>query len=336
MNKTFIIAEAGDNHNGNFDLALKLVDIAVEAKADCVKFQTFITENIIAKNAKKADYQIKNTGSTENQFEMVKKLELSFEQFKEIKKYCDKKNILFLSTPFDLDSIDFLNSIEIPFWKIPSGEITNLPYLEKIAKTGKDIIMSTGMATMSEISETLNVLRSNGSGKITLLHCNTEYPTPMIDVNLKAMQSFAENFQVDFGYSDHTVGIEVPIAAVALGASVIEKHFTIDKNMEGPDHKASLEPNELKEMVTSIRNIELALGSSFKFPTPSESKNKDIARKSIVAKTNIRRGDILTTDNVTTKRPGTGISPMCWYDIIGTKAIKDFIEDEEIKIEEDN
>ena len=328
MKHTFIIAEAGDNHNGSFELALKLVDKAVEAGADCVKFQTFVTENVISKFAEKAEYQKENTGSDESQFDMVKKLELSFEQFREIQKYCQKKGIMFLSTPFDLDSIDFLQEIGIPFWKIPSGEITNLPYLEKIAHTGKDIVMSTGMCTMREIEEGLQILQKNGAGKIVLLHCNTEYPTPYSDVNLRAMQTLREKFQVPVGYSDHTKGIEVPIAAVACGASVIEKHFTLDHNMEGPDHKASLEPEELTEMVKAIRNIELAMGSSEKFPTESEKKNIEIARKSIVAKRTIKKGEVLSEDNLYIKRPGNGISPMKWYDVLGTVAVKDFQEDE--------
>ena len=327
-NQIFIIAEAGDNHNGNFDLALQLVDKAAEAGADCVKFQTFVTENVISKFAEKADYQKQTTGENESQYEMVKKLELSFEQFRLIQKYCQEKNIMFLSTPFDLDSIDFLEEIQIPFWKISSGEITNLPYLEKIAKTGKDIIMSTGMCTMEEIEAALSVLREHGAGKITLLHCNTEYPTPFEDVNLRAMQEMKEAFGVPVGYSDHTVGIEVPIAAAAMGASVIEKHFTLDKNMEGPDHKASLEPEELKQMVCSIRNIEQAMGSGKKQPSPSEKKNISIARKSIVAKRKIKQGEQLTEDNLYIKRPGDGISPMRWYEIIGLAAVKDFEEDE--------
>lgn len=327
-NQIFIIAEAGDNHNGNFDLALQLVDKAAEAGADCVKFQTFVTENVISKFAEKADYQKQTTGENESQYEMVKKLELSFEQFRLIQKYCQEKNIMFLSTPFDLDSIDFLEEIQIPFWKIPSGEITNLPYLEKIAKTGKDIIMSTGMCTMEEIEAALSVLREHGAGKITLLHCNTEYPTPFEDVNLRAMQEMKKAFGVSVGYSDHTVGIAVPIAAAAMGASVIEKHFTLDKNMEGPDHRASLEPEELKQMVRSIRNIERAMGSGKKQPSPSEQKNISIARKSIVAKRKIKQGEQLTEDNLYIKRPGNGISPMRWYEIIGTAAVKDFEEDE--------
>lgn len=332
MEHVFIIAEAGDNHNGSFELALKLVDKAVEAGADCVKFQTFITENVISKFAEKAEYQKENTGEEETQFEMVKKLELSFEQFREIQAYCKKRGILFLSTPFDLESIEFLEEIDIPFWKIPSGEITNLPYLEKIAQTRKKIVLSTGMCTMEEIEAALAVLKENGAGEIAILHCNTEYPTPYSDVNLRAMQAIQEKFHVKIGYSDHTRGIEVPIAAVACGAQIIEKHFTLDKNMEGPDHKASLEPEELKQMVQSIRNIEMAMGKSEKFPTDSERKNIEIARKSIVAKCKIKKDEILTEKNLSIKRPGNGISPMEWYDVIGTKARKDFEEDEMISL----
>lgn len=332
MEHVFIIAEAGDNHNGSFELALKLVDKAVEAGADCVKFQTFITENIISKFAEKAEYQKENTGEEETQFEMVKKLELSFGQFREIQAYCQKRGILFLSTPFDLESIEFLEEIDIPFWKIPSGEITNLPYLEKIAQTGKKIVLSTGMCTMEEIETALAVLKENGAGEIAILHCNTEYPTPYSDVNLRAMQAMQEKFHVKIGYSDHTKGIEVPIAAVACGAQIIEKHFTLDKNMEGPDHKASLEPEELKQMVQSIRNVEMAMGRSEKVPTNSERKNIEIARKSIVAKCKIKKDEILTEKNLSIKRPGNGISPMKWYDVIGTKARKDFEEDEMISL----
>lgn len=328
MEHIFVIAEAGDNHNGNFELALRLVDKAVEAGADCVKFQTFITENVISKYAQKAEYQKENTDAAESQFEMVKKLELSFEQFRQIQEYCKKRGILFLSTPFDLDSVDFLQEIDIPFWKIPSGEITNLPYLIKIAKTGKDIILSTGMSTMEEIDKALKILRENGAGKITLLHCNTEYPTPYQDVNLKAMKTLGETFGVSVGYSDHTQGIEVPIAAAALGAAVIEKHFTLDKNMEGPDHKASLEPEELKRMITGIRNIEKSMGDADKKPTDSEKKNIVIARKSIVAKRDIKKGETLSEEILAIKRPGNGISPMEWYEVLGKTAIKDFKEDE--------
>lgn len=328
----FIIAEAGDNHNGRMELALQLVDAAVRAGADCVKFQTFITEKVISKYAEKADYQKANTGKCEeSQFDMVKKLELSFEQFREIKKYCDTRGILFLSTPFDLNSVDFLEKLQIPFWKIPSGEITNLPYLERIAHTGKDVILSTGMSTMEEIKQAIAILKENGAGVIKLLHCNTEYPTPYEDVNLNAMKTMGDTFGVEVGYSDHTLGIEVPIAAVAMGARVIEKHFTLDRNMEGPDHKASLEPEELKNMVKSIRNIEQAMGDGIKRPSQSEKKNLNIARKSIVAKTNIKKGDVLSENNLDIKRPGGGISPMNWYKVIGTEASRDFKEDELIE-----
>jgi N,N'-diacetyllegionaminate synthase len=328
----FIIAEAGDNHNGNFELALKLVDVAVESGADCVKFQTFITEEVISKKAEKADYQKESTGANESQYEMVKKLELSFEQFRQIEAYCAKKGIIFLSTAFDLKSIDFLSTLNMPFWKIPSGEITNLPYLIKTAQTNKDIVLSTGISTIDEIKSAVDVLTNNGAGRITLLHCNTEYPTPMEDVNLRAMGSLHKVFNFDVGYSDHTLGIEVPVAAVALGAKVIEKHFTLDKNMEGPDHQASLEPHELKNMVERIRNIEKALGSELKTPSPSELKNINIARKSIVARRKIAKGEIFTVDNLAVKRPGDGINPMLWFDVLGKVSTRDFEEDELIEL----
>lgn len=328
----FIIAEAGDNHNGDFALALKLVDVAVESGADCVKFQTFVTEEVISKKAEKADYQKESTGINESQYEMVKKLELSFEQFKEIDSYCKKKGIIFLSTAFDLRSIEFLNTLDMPFWKIPSGEITNLPYLMKIAQINKDVVLSTGMSTIEEIREAVDVLTNNGAGKITLLHCNTEYPTPMEDVNLKAMASLQKLFNLDVGYSDHTLGIEVPVAAVALGAKIIEKHFTLDRNMEGPDHQASLEPHELKDMVKSICNIEKALGSDIKKPSQSETKNINIARKSIVARRKIVKGEVFTEENLAIKRPGNGISPMKWFDVLGKESTRDFEEDELIEI----
>lgn len=323
----YIIAEAGVNHNGSFALACKLVDAAKEAGADCIKFQTFKSENLVSRSAKKAEYQKKTTGDSSQQ-DMLKKLELSFDEFIQLKSYCEKVGICFLSTPFDFDSIDFLNSIDMPFWKIPSGEVTNLPYLLALAKTGKPVVMSTGMCTLQEIRAAIDVLKANGTTEIKLLHCNTEYPTPFEDVNLKAMQTMRDEFHLEVGYSDHTKGIEVPVAAVALGATIIEKHFTLDRNMEGPDHKASLEPQELAEMVCSIRNIEEALGSGDKTPSPSEKKNIAVARKSIVAKTKIKAGDTLTEDNVTVKRPGTGISPMKWFEVLGTKAVKDFDEDE--------
>lgn len=330
--KVYIIAEAGVNHNGDINLAKKLIDKAVEAKVDAVKFQTFISKNVISKNAKKAEYQIKNTEKEEEtQLEMVKKLELSFKDFEELKKYCDNKGIEFLSTPFDFESIEFLKNLGMKTWKIPSGEITNLPYLRKISKIADTIILSTGMSNLEEIKAALKILNFD-KNKITILHCNTEYPTPMQDVNLKAMYLLEKELETEIGYSDHTLGIEVPIAAVAMGAKVIEKHFTLDKTMEGPDHKASLEPEELKEMVKNIRNIELALGIEKKEASPSEIKNKEIARKSIVAKINIKKGEIFSEENLTVKRPGNGISPMKWDEIIGKKAIRDFEEDELIEI----
>lgn len=331
MGKTFIIAEAGDNHNGSRELAFRLIDKAVEAGADCVKFQTFVTDEVISKRAEKAEYQKAATGSDESQYQMVKKLELSFEQFRELQKYAEERDITFLSTPFDIPSVEFLDSINIPCFKIPSGEITNLPYLIKIAETGRDVIMSTGMAELNEIESAINILREHGSGDISLLHCNTEYPTPYEDVNLRAMSTLKEKFGVRVGYSDHTQGIEVPIAAVALGAEIIEKHFTLDHNMEGPDHKASLEPDELKQMVDGIRKTEKALGNGIKTASPSEKKNIQIARKSIVARRDIKKGEILTEENLAVKRPGNGISPMRWYEVIGTKAIRDFSEDEMIE-----
>lgn len=330
--KVYIIAEAGVNHNGDINLAKRLIDKAIEAKVDAVKFQTFISENVVSKNAKKADYQVKNTEKgEETQLEMVKKLELSFKEFEELKKYCDDKGIEFLSTPFDFESIEFLKNLGMKTWKIPSGEITNLPYLRKISKIADKIILSTGMSDLEEIKSALKILNFD-KNKISVLHCNTEYPTPMKDVNLKAMSLLKKEFDVEIGYSDHTLGIEVPVAAVAMGAKIIEKHFTLDKTMEGPDHRASLEPEELKEMVRSIRNIELALGIEKKEASPSEIKNKEIARKSIVAKRNIRKDEIFSEENLTVKRPGNGISPMRWDEIIGKKAIKDFEEDELIEI----
>ena len=334
MEKVYIIAEAGDNHNGDFNTALKLVDVAKRAGADCLKFQTFVTEEIISKYAEMAEYQKKNTGKEESQFEMVKRLELSFDEFRKIKEYCDRVGIQFLSTPFDLKSVDFLNELGVPFFKIPSGEITNYPYLIKIAHTGKPVVMSTGMCEPDEILAAINVLEKNGSGEITLLHCNTEYPTPLKDVNLYAMRTMKKMFGKKVGYSDHTKGIEVPVAAVALGACVIEKHFTLDKNMPGPDHKASLEPDELGRMVKNIRNIEIALGDGVKRVSESERKNIAIARKSIVARRNIQEGEILTEENLAVKRPGTGINPMQWMEVLGTRAVRDFKEDELIEIRE--
>ncbi len=332
MQHIFIIAEAGDNHNGNLANALKLVDQAAKAGADCVKFQTFVTEEVISRYAEMAEYQKQNTGKTESQFDMVKKLELSFDEFRKIRGHCQKRGILFLSTPFDLPSIAFLNGMDMPFFKIPSGEITNYPYLKAIAETHKDVVLSTGMCTMEEIREAIALLEGNGAGRITLLHCNTEYPTPFEDVNLKAMETMRAAFNKEVGYSDHTLGIEVPIAAAAMGAVVIEKHFTLDRNMEGPDHKASLEPQELAAMVKAVRNIETALGTGEKKPSPSEQKNLAAARKSIVARRNIRQGELLTEENLAVKRPGTGISPMRYSEILGTQAVKDFKEDQLVEI----
>ena len=327
----FIIAEAGVNHNGSYKLACKLVDAAKVAGVDCIKFQTFKSSNLVSNSAQKAEYQKVTTGEG-SQVDMLKKLELSFQEFLDLKNYCDKVGIRFLSTPFDFDSIEFLNSVDMPFWKIPSGEVTNYPYLVALAKTGKPVVMSTGMCDMTEIGEAINVLRENGTTDIKLLHCNTEYPTPFEDVNLCAMQTIRDVFGLEVGYSDHTKGIEVPIAAVALGATMIEKHFTLDRGMEGPDHKASLEPSELASMVSSIRNIEKALGNADKTPSPSEKKNIIVARKSIVAAKNIKEGEILTAEKITVKRPGIGISPMKWNDVLGTRAVRDFEEDELIEI----
>jgi N,N'-diacetyllegionaminate synthase len=326
----FIIAEAGVNHNGSIDLAKKLIDVASDAGADAVKFQTFKAEKLVSKDAQKAEYQKRTTNIQESQFEMLKKLELDIEKHNELIAYCKNKGIIFLSTPFDIDSIDLLDNLGLDIFKIPSGEITNLPYLRKIGSLKKKVILSTGMAKLGEIEEALDILIKAGTSKenITVLHANTMYPTPMEDVNLKAMATIGKAFDVAYGYSDHSLGIEVPIGAVALGASVIEKHFTLDKNMVGPDHKASLEPHQLKAMVEGIRNIETALGSSIKKPTPSELPNIKVARKSIVAKKDIKKGDIFSEDNLTVKRPSGGISPMRWDEIIGTVATKDYREDE--------
>lgn len=335
MSKVLIIAEAGVNHNGSIELAKKLIDVAADAGANYVKFQTFKAENLVSKKAKKAEYQIININDGDNsQFSMLKKLELSEDKHIELQQYCKKKNIGFLSTGFDIESIELLESLKIPLYKIPSGEITNKPYLQYIAKKQKPVILSTGMSNMREIKQAVSVLTKQGLKKrqITILHCNTEYPTPFEDVNLKAMLTIKNELKVAVGYSDHTVGVEVPIAAVALGAVVIEKHFTLDRNMDGPDHKASLEPNELKEMIIAIRNIEKAIGSSIKKPSKSERKNIIIARKSIVAKNLIKKGELLTVNNLTVKRPGNGITPMKWDSVLGTKAKQDFLPDQLIKI----
>ena len=330
MNHVCVIAEAGVNHNGNIEIAKKMIDVAKEAGADYVKFQTFSPEKLVSKYAEKAEYQKKNTDSGESQLQMLKKLALTYMDFTDLKKYCEQVGIGFISTPFDLDSINFLNTLDMDFWKIPSGEITNLPYLEAIAKTGRKIIMSTGMSDMKEINEAVAVLEKFGSRDIVLLHCNTQYPTPYEDVNLNAMITIKNATGKMVGYSDHTQGIEIPIAAVAMGAHVIEKHFTLDKCMDGPDHKASLNPIELKEMVSAIRHIEKALGNGEKTITFSESVNRDVVRKSIVAKRDIKQGETLSWDNMTVKRPGNGISPMKWYDLLGTKVNKMYKEDEQI------
>ena len=327
-----IIAEAGVNHNGSLELANKLAEQAQLAGADYVKYQTFQPVNMVSKFAEKADYQKKTTDAGQSQLEMLNKLMLTFEEFVELKAYCEQIGIGFLSTAFDLDSIHFLEKLGCEIWKIPSGEVTNYPYLVEIAKRHQPIILSTGMCRLEEIEETVSVLEENGAGEITLLHCTTEYPTPFTDVNLKAMCAMREHLGREVGYSDHTKGIEVPIAAVAMGAMVIEKHFTLDRNMEGPDHKASLKPDELKQMVDSIRNIELALGTGVKEPAESEKKNIEIARKSIVANRAIKAGETLTEENITTKRPGSGISPMRWKEVLGTIAVKDFEEDEFIEL----
>lgn len=328
---TTIIAEAGVNHNGSLKLAKQMIEEAARAGADYIKFQTFKPEKLVSKYAQKADYQKKTTGNNESQLQMLEKLALSYDDFVELKRYCEQSGIGFLSTPFDEDSIRFLDSLDMDFWKIPSGEITNYPYLVQIAQTGRDIVLSTGMCEMDEIADAMKVLEESGAGNISLLHCNTEYPTPYEDVNLLAMKQMRTAFKKQVGYSDHTVGIEVPIAAVALGAEIIEKHFTLDKNMEGPDHEASLEPQELAQMVSAIRHIEKSLGDGNKKRTASEQHNVVAVRKSIVAKCEIHTGELFTEKNLTVKRPSNGISPMKWNEIIGTRAKRDFLEDELIE-----
>lgn len=330
-----IIAEAGVNHNGSLELAKQLIDKAVEAGVDIIKFQTFKSEKLVSKAARQAEYQQRNIGKKdEGQLAMLKKLELSQADHEELISYCNERGIRFFSTAFDMDSIDYLHSLDMGLWKIPSGEITNYPYLRKIAQYKAPVILSTGMCEISDIEAAMKVLLDFGVQKeqITILHCNTEYPTPFADVNLKAMLEIGEKFSVQIGYSDHTKGIEVPIAAVALGATVIEKHFTLDKNMEGPDHKASLEPDELKAMVSAIRNIEQALGSGHKTISESERKNIEIARKSIVAARPIETGELLTEENLTVKRPGNGISPMRWNEVVGTRAVQSFNEEDPIQL----
>lgn len=330
-----IIAEAGVNHNGSMEIAKQLVDAAVDAGVDIIKFQTFKAEKLVSKSAKQAEYQKRNiSDGNDSQYEMLKKLELSKENHEELIAYCKEKGIRFWSTAFDSESMDYLHSLNLGLWKIPSGEITNYPYLRKIASYREDIIMSTGMCEEQDIQNAIDVLVKLGIKKeqIILLHCNTQYPTPFQDVNLKAMNTIKETFGIQVGYSDHTQGVEVPIAAVALGAAVIEKHFTIDRNLPGPDHKASLEPSELRAMVNAIRNIEQALGDGIKKVSDSERGNISVARKSIVAACTIKKGELLTEDNLAVKRPGTGLSPMLWENVIGTVAIKDYEEEDLIEL----
>jgi N-acetylneuraminate synthase len=333
MNNVFIIAEAGVNHNGDIILARRLVDAAVQAGVDAVKFQTWKTELLVTKDAKQAVYQSDNTGIVESQFDMLKRLELSYANFRDLKTYCDASNIVFMSTPDEIESADFLTGLQSIF-KIGSGELTNLPFLRHVGKLNKEIILSTGMGDLGEIEDALNVLISAGTAKerITVLHATTEYPCPIAEVNLNAMNSIRNAFQIRVGYSDHTKGIEIPIAAVAMGACVIEKHFTLDRNLPGPDHKASLEPDELKAMVRAIRNIEVALGDGVKHVTQSEARNKSVARKSLVASQVIRAGESFGVNNIVAKRPGTGISPMRWDEVMGLYARRDFAVDELIEL----
>lgn len=334
VNHTIVIAEAGVNHNGDLVLAKKLIDVAAEAGVDYVKFQTFKAENLVSKDAKKANYQIVNAGEKDSQFEMLKKLELTLEDHNELISYCKLKNLTFFSTGFDLESLDLLYELGLRLFKIPSGEITNLPYLKKVASLADKVIISTGMCNLEDIKNAVNIFLDKGFSKknIVVLHCNTEYPTPMCDVNLNAMLTISNTFNVEVGYSDHTLGIEVPIAAVALGAKIIEKHFTLDRSMIGPDHAASLEPSELKQMVTSIRNIEKAMGASSKEPTESENKNRTVARKSIHASRDIDKGAIIKEEDLVMLRPGDGISPMEMYTIIGRSATKKILKGEKINI----
>lgn len=332
MNKVFIIAEAGVNHNGNIELAKRLIDAASMSGADAVKFQTYKTGNLVCRTAQKAGYQLETTSKSETQYDMLKKLELTKQMHRELINYCTGKNIMFLSTPFDIESIGMLADLGLQVFKVPSGEITNLPYLREIARQQKKVLLSTGMSNIDEVKMAVSVLKNNGTNDIVLLHCNSQYPTPVSDVNLLAMVRMRKELGLPTGYSDHTQGIEIPIAAAALGAVVIEKHFTLDKNMEGPDHKASLEPQELKQMVDGIRKIELAMGSGIKQMSESEKVNVSIVRKSIVAATGICKGEMFTEENLTTKRPGNGTSPMRWDEIVGTISDRDYNTDEMIMI----
>lgn len=328
MKHTLVIAEAGVNHNGSLEIAKQLAQTAKKCGADIVKFQTAKLNSLVSRYAGMAEYQKMNIGADMSQRQMLEKLLLTYDDFVELSAFCRDIGIRFLSTPFDLDSISFLESLGCDIWKIPSGEITNLPYLERIAATHKKIILSTGMCTMEEVRAALRVLNKHGAKDVSILHCTTQYPAPFEDVNLNAMLTLRSEFKCQVGYSDHTKGIEIPIAAVAMGAAIIEKHFTLDRAMEGPDHKASLEPDELRSMICAIRNVEVALGSGEKAPSASEIPNMVVARKSIVAGTRIKKGELLTAENLTTKRPGNGISPMKWHDVLGTMAVRDFEEDE--------
>lgn len=333
-NHTYIIAEAGVNHNGDINLAYKLIDAARECGVDCVKFQTFKTENLVTRTAKKADYQVENTKNNDSQFSMLKKLELSFEDFKNLKEYCDRIGIEFLSTPFDKDSVDLLERLGVSKYKLSSGDITNKPLLEYIAKKNKPVILSTGMCTMEEVQEAVSWIEAAGNKQITLLHCTSNYPTPYCDVNMNAMLTLDKAFPYPTGYSDHTQGIIIPIMAVSMGATVIEKHFTLDKNMEGPDHKASLDVNELKEMVNAIRDIESARGTGEKKPAESELSTREVARKSIIVNKDLKKGDVLTLDDLDVKRPGTGIAPKNIEKLTGRKLIKNLPAESVISFED--
>ncbi|UOB21233.1 N-acetylneuraminate synthase [Macrococcus armenti] len=328
----YIIAEAGVNHNGEMELAKKLIEEAAKSGADAVKFQSFIADKLVTKSAERAKYQDRNTKNNDSQYDMLKKLELDYSKHKELQEFANSFGIDFLSSAFDLDSIDLLEELNMPIYKIPSGEINNVPYLEKIAQTGKPIILSTGMCKLADIEFAIELINENNNSNITILHCSTEYPTPMVEVNLKAMNTIESAFNYPIGYSDHTKGITIPIAAVARGAKVIEKHFTLDKNMEGPDHKASLEPRELTEMVNQIRAVEIALGDGIKRPSNTEIENMKVVRKSIVASKEIKKGEIFTSENLTLKRPGTGISPKQWYDIIGKESKENYQKDDLIRL----
>jgi N,N'-diacetyllegionaminate synthase len=333
-NRTLIIAEAGVNHNGDINLAMQLIDAAAQAGADIVKFQTFSADRQVTRTADKAEYQKRETGNSESQYEMLRRLELSESMHYQLLSHCDERKIEFLSTGFDIESINFLASLNQKYFKIPSGEITNLPYLRHIGGLNKQVILSTGMATLGEVEQAINALEEAGTSRnqTTILHCTTEYPTPMSEVNLRAMLTLQKAFNVPVGYSDHTKGIEISVAAVAMGATVIEKHFTLDRNLPGPDHRASLEPYELRQMISAIRNIENAMGDGIKRPTASEKKNRLVARKSIVACRPISKGETFTAENLTVKRPGTGISPMEWDEVLGKNASRSFAVDELIKL----